>query len=164
MTSFIMTSFYNDVTYNDVTLEIGCQFLLFLLSLATKCGLYNFLGPLQSVCNSYTCTFGGFCLDVQGSGIETCVCDFNCTTSRRNEICASDGKIYKSLCHMDQASCEQQKYIYEWALLHGCSYDGIIRELPSPSRTQNSSLSLSLPIQDPEFEPRPSHPEPRIRA
>ncbi|VDM51472.1 unnamed protein product [Toxocara canis] len=74
------------------------------------------------MCNAQTCAFGGFCLDIVGDEVEECVCDFNCTSFDGYSVCASDGNIYETACHMDLASCQQQKSIYELAPLHLCYY------------------------------------------
>ncbi|VDD86820.1 unnamed protein product [Enterobius vermicularis] len=73
-------------------------------------------------CNSENCSYGGFCVDMKGNGIEECICDFSCNVKPNSEICASDGAVYNSTCYMDLMSCKQQKPIYVNGPLVTCVY------------------------------------------
>ena len=42
---------------------------------------------------------------------ETCICDWTCTSDDTMNVCGTDGRTYRSKCHLDKASCESQQPI-----------------------------------------------------
>lgn len=56
------------------------------------------------VCSSdINCQYGATCVNYQ------CVCSFECFATNNSLVCASDGNIYESECHLKQLSCKIQK-------------------------------------------------------
>lgn len=105
-----------------VTLWASTRLLLF-INYSFCWGTYYFTGASVG-CNSENCSYGGFCVDMKGNGIEECICDFSCNVKPNSEICASDGAVYNSTCYMDLMSCKQQKPIYVNGPLVTCVYAG----------------------------------------
>src|SRR5437016_3127963 len=73
-----------------------------------------------SVCSSETCAYAGMCMSEDGDSVEQCVCHFNCDKEILQQVCGSDGIIYKNHCLMDMTSCTLQLPIYEESTLAKC--------------------------------------------
>ncbi|CAF4879182.1 unnamed protein product [Rotaria sp. Silwood1] len=57
---------------------------------------------LREVCKTFICLNGKTCMMENGIGV--CRCLFNCP-SEKNQICASNGNIYRNLCEMERDNC-----------------------------------------------------------
>ncbi|CAF2581690.1 unnamed protein product [Rotaria sp. Silwood2] len=57
---------------------------------------------LREACKTFICLNGKTCMIENGIGV--CRCLFNCS-SDKNQICASNGIIYRNLCEMERDGC-----------------------------------------------------------
>lgn len=115
-------------------------------------------------CQTKNCTFAGICMDLDGDGVEECVCEFDiCDETflfRRRRaaqtklldeygendnhephgpgpICGSDGRLYASACYMDKESCIRQTAIYQEEI----SFCGSATMAPTQDPIRHRSLA-----------------------
>lgn len=60
-------------------------------------------------CSRDKCHHGAVCDEKDGR--TQCVCPYDCSSSRGPAVCATDGRRYKSLCHLLRRACRRQQPI-----------------------------------------------------
>ncbi|CAG9855043.1 unnamed protein product [Phyllotreta striolata] len=62
----------------------------------------------KEACKDILCDFEATC-ELGPDNFPRCTCQFNCSTARESLVCASDLRIYRSLCAMKMEACQRQE-------------------------------------------------------
>ncbi|NWY00427.1 AGRIN protein, partial [Nothoprocta ornata] len=84
-------------------------------------------GPCGSKdpCAEVTCSFGSTCVRGADGQSAKCVCPSSCSGVPESTVCGSDGRDYRSECHLNKHACDKQENVFK-------KFDGACGELPSP--------------------------------
>uniref|UniRef100_A0A674HUH7 Agrin n=1 Tax=Taeniopygia guttata TaxID=59729 RepID=A0A674HUH7_TAEGU len=68
-------------------------------------------GPCGSKdpCAEVTCSFGSSCVPSPDGQAAKCVCPSSCGGVAESPVCGSDGRDYRSLCHLQKHACDAQQ-------------------------------------------------------
>ncbi|XP_067329099.1 agrin isoform X4 [Anolis sagrei] len=64
-------------------------------------------------CADVTCSFGSTCARSTDGQSAKCICPSSCSGVPENTVCGSDGKDYRSECHLNRHACDKQENIFK---------------------------------------------------
>ncbi|KAJ6658757.1 hypothetical protein lerEdw1_019678, partial [Lerista edwardsae] len=64
-------------------------------------------------CAEVTCSFGSTCARSTDGQSAKCICPASCGGVPENTVCGSDGKDYRSECHLNRHACDKQENIFK---------------------------------------------------
>nr|XP_020637908.1 agrin isoform X3 [Pogona vitticeps] len=64
-------------------------------------------------CVEVTCSFGSTCARSTDGLSAKCICPSSCSGVPENTVCGSDGKDYRSECHLNRHACDKQENIFK---------------------------------------------------
>ncbi|KAJ7306392.1 hypothetical protein JRQ81_009738 [Phrynocephalus forsythii] len=64
-------------------------------------------------CAEVTCSFGSTCARSTDGLSAKCICPTSCSGVPENTVCGSDGKDYRSECHLNRHACDKQENIFK---------------------------------------------------
>ncbi|XP_039940398.1 agrin [Hirundo rustica] len=72
-------------------------------------------GPCGSKdpCAEVTCSFGSTCVPSADGQAAKCVCPSSCAGVAESAVCGSDGRDYRSLCHLNKHACDKQENVFK---------------------------------------------------
>uniref|UniRef100_A0A8C3UFV7 Agrin n=1 Tax=Catharus ustulatus TaxID=91951 RepID=A0A8C3UFV7_CATUS len=72
-------------------------------------------GPCGSKdpCAEVSCSFGSTCVPSPDGQGARCVCPSSCGTVPESPVCGSDGRDYRSLCHLHKHACDKQENVFK---------------------------------------------------
>uniref|UniRef100_A0A8C0VJ11 Agrin n=1 Tax=Cyanistes caeruleus TaxID=156563 RepID=A0A8C0VJ11_CYACU len=72
-------------------------------------------GPCGSKdpCAEVTCSFGSTCVPSPDGQAAKCVCPSSCGGVPESPVCGSDGRDYRSLCHLNKHACDKQENVFK---------------------------------------------------
>ncbi|XP_014796963.1 PREDICTED: agrin [Calidris pugnax] len=72
-------------------------------------------GPCGSKdpCSEVTCSFGSTCVRSTDGQSAKCVCPSSCSAVPDSPVCGSDGKDYRSECHLNKHACDKQENVFK---------------------------------------------------
>lgn len=62
----------------------------------------------KEACKDILCDFEATC-ELGPDNFPRCTCQFDCSTAYESSVCASDLRIYSSLCAMKMEACQRQE-------------------------------------------------------
>uniref|UniRef100_A0A8C5IPX4 Agrin n=1 Tax=Junco hyemalis TaxID=40217 RepID=A0A8C5IPX4_JUNHY len=72
-------------------------------------------GPCGSKdpCAEVTCSFGSTCVPSPDGQGAKCVCPSSCSGVPESPVCGSDGRDYRSQCHLNKHACDKQENVFK---------------------------------------------------
>ncbi|XP_050838696.1 agrin [Serinus canaria] len=72
-------------------------------------------GPCGSKdpCAEVTCSFGSTCVPSPDGQGAKCVCPSSCSGVAESPVCGSDGRDYRSQCHLNKHACDKQENVFK---------------------------------------------------
>ncbi|XP_041328624.1 agrin-like, partial [Pyrgilauda ruficollis] len=72
-------------------------------------------GPCGSKdpCAEVTCSFGSTCVPSPDGQVAKCVCPSSCSGVPESPVCGSDGRDYRSQCHLNKHACDKQENVFK---------------------------------------------------
>ncbi|NWV29599.1 AGRIN protein, partial [Origma solitaria] len=72
-------------------------------------------GPCGSKdpCAEVTCSFGSTCVPSPDGQAAKCVCPSSCAGVPESAVCGSDGRDYRSHCHLNKHACDKQENVFK---------------------------------------------------
>ncbi|XP_033375262.1 agrin [Parus major] len=64
-------------------------------------------------CAEVTCSFGSTCVPSPDGQAAKCVCPSSCGGVPESPVCGSDGRDYRSLCHLNKHACDKQENVFK---------------------------------------------------
>ncbi|XP_077787491.1 agrin isoform X2 [Podarcis muralis] len=64
-------------------------------------------------CAEVTCSFGSTCARSTDGLSAKCICPSSCSGVLENVVCGSDGKDYRSECHLNRHACDKQENLFK---------------------------------------------------
>lgn len=71
-----------------------------------------------------TCSFGSTCVPSPDGQAAKCVCPSSCGGVPESPVCGSDGRDYRSQCHLNKHACDKQENVFK-------KFDGPCGESPA---------------------------------
>ncbi|XP_061458105.1 agrin isoform X2 [Rhineura floridana] len=99
-------------------------------------------------CAEVTCTFGSTCARSTDGHSAKCICPSSCSGVPENTVCGSDGKDYRSECHLNRHACDKQENIFK-------KFDGPCDPCKSTHNDMNRVCRVNPRTRRAELLPRP---------
>ncbi|XP_063001126.1 agrin [Elgaria multicarinata webbii] len=99
-------------------------------------------------CTEVTCSFGSTCARSTDGQSAKCICPSSCSSVPENYVCGSDGKDYRSECHLNRHACDKQENIFK-------KFDGLCDPCKSTHNDMNRVCRVNPRTRRAELLPRP---------
>uniref|UniRef100_A0A8D2KTG3 Agrin n=1 Tax=Varanus komodoensis TaxID=61221 RepID=A0A8D2KTG3_VARKO len=99
-------------------------------------------------CAEVTCSFGSTCARSTDGQSAKCICPSSCSGAAENYVCGSDGKDYRSECHLNRHACDKQENIFK-------KFDGLCDPCKSTHNDMNRVCRVNPRTRRAELLPRP---------
>ncbi|KAL8198389.1 UNVERIFIED_CONTAM: hypothetical protein K2H54_008563 [Gekko kuhli] len=99
-------------------------------------------------CAEVTCSFGSTCARSTDGHSAKCICPTSCSGVPENTVCGSDGKDYRSECHLNRHACDKQENIFK-------KFDGPCDPCRSTHNDMNRVCRVNPRTRRAELLPRP---------
>ncbi|NXB18675.1 AGRIN protein, partial [Rhagologus leucostigma] len=113
-------------------------------------------GPCGSKdpCAEVTCSFGSTCVPSPDGQAAKCVCPASCSGVPESPVCGSDGRDYRSQCHLNKHACDKQENVFK-------KFDGPCDPCKSVLTDPNRVCRVNPRTRRAELLPRPESCPPR---
>ncbi|XP_077168348.1 agrin isoform X5 [Paroedura picta] len=99
-------------------------------------------------CAEVTCSFGSTCARSTDGQSAKCICPSSCSGVPENTVCGSDGKDYRSECHLNRHACDKQENVFK-------KFDGPCDPCRSTHNDMNRVCRVNPRTRRAELLPRP---------
>ncbi|NXC09441.1 AGRIN protein, partial [Orthonyx spaldingii] len=113
-------------------------------------------GPCGSKdpCAEVTCSFGSTCVPSPDGQAAKCVCPSSCSGVPESAVCGSDGRDYRSQCHLNKHACDKQENVFK-------KFDGPCDPCKGVPADPSRVCRVNPRTRRPELLPRPEGCPPR---